>query len=173
MLIRGLGQVGYLDARAFQHALCLAPHLAFVEPRQRPKAKVIGFTPQKDVRWHVQMIGKRKVLIHRLDPVVARIDGRAELHILAFEQDRPRGRPLHAGDVAHEGRLSRAVVADDGDMLAAANREIRPGQRLDPAIMLGQAPRLENDAFVSCHVLPPRPVGPRPRLDRRGAVGVA
>ena len=57
----------------------------------------------------------------------------------AVEPDLAGGPPLDRGDLAHEGRLAGAVVAHDRDVLALADLEVAVDQRVDAAVVLGQA----------------------------------
>ena len=70
---------------------------------------------------------------------------------LPVEVDLACGRLLDAGDLAHEGGFARAVVADDGDMLAVAQLEIGLLQRVDAAIALGQPFGLQDDLLLDRH----------------------
>jgi hypothetical protein len=59
-----------------------------------------------------------------------------EVHALALEQDLPAGRLVHARHRLDEGRLARAVVAQQAMALARPDVEADPVQRDDRAEML-------------------------------------
>ena len=52
-------------------------------------------------------------------------------HVHIVDHDGPLGRPVDAGDDVEEGRLARAVAADERHKLAGRQREFDAAQRVD------------------------------------------
>ena len=138
----------------FQRLARRLAHGLPVENREGAEIEEELLAAEEQVGRHVEIVGQRQRLEHRLDAGLARVDRAAEVHFLAVEDDLAAGGLLDAGDLAHEGRFSGAVVAHDGDMLALAQLEIGVLQRMHAAIIFGEAFGLEDDVR---HVQPLRP----------------
>ena len=61
--------------------------------------------------------------------------------LFAVKENLAGGALFHSGDLAHEGRFARPVIADHRHVFARMKDEIGIVQRLHAAIMLGQAAR--------------------------------
>src|SRR5690606_12044679 len=123
----------------------LAGHGAFIEDAERAEIEVGLLTAEEQVGGHVEVVGERKVLEYRLDAVLARFYRVLEGDLLAVEEYAAGGRLLDACDLAHEGRLAGAVVANDGDVLTVMENEIGGLQRVDAAIALGEGLGTQDD----------------------------
>ena len=62
--------------------------------------------------------------------------------------DLSRGALLNRRHLGDNGGCARAIVTDDGNMLALMQDEVCILQRMDAAIALGQTPGFQNDP---CH----------------------
>ena len=81
--------VGNLDRGLLQRLDRALPHLAAVEPRERPERDADDLAAEEQVRGHVEVVGERKVLEHRLDAGVAGLERIGEVDLLALEEDLP------------------------------------------------------------------------------------
>jgi hypothetical protein len=79
------------------------------------------------------------------DPGVERVARARERVLLAGEDDAAGVRADHAGDDLRQRRLARAVLAGEGEDLAAVDRRVDVGERLHGAEALGDARRPEQD----------------------------
>ncbi len=131
----------------------LAHRLPVEHPERAEPVEPGLFTSEKQVRRHVEIVGQREVLVDGLDPRLARFQRAFERYPLAVEDDLAAGALLDSSDLAHEGGLARAVIADDGHVLALAQDEVGPVERVHTAIMLGEITGFEND--VVAHGLSP------------------
>ena len=99
---------------------------------------------QEHVGGDIQGGTDRQVLVHRLDARGASIDGTAEVHHLAVEQDVPSVRDHGSRQALDERRLAGAVVTDDPQDLARVELEVGMVERHHPAIGLDQSARFQD-----------------------------
>ena len=110
-----------------------------------PRLKRIFSRPRNRLDGTSRSSASARVLEHRLDAGLARLERAVEIHFRAVEADLAARALLDAGDLPHEGGFAGAVVAHDGDMLAVAQLEVGAFQRMHAAIVLGQAFGLQDD----------------------------
>jgi hypothetical protein len=86
--------------------------------------------------------------------------GDASVHDVRISVEHPtRRRAQQTVQVAHEGRLATAVLADDGDSLAGRDREIHADERVRP-VGVREADAVQPQARHA-----PTSAGPRPRAE--------
>ena len=85
--------------------------------------------------------GQRQVLVDRLDPRPARLEGRLEVHRLAVEPDLTLVGDHRAGQRLDQAGLAGAIVPDHRQDLAGVELEVRPVDRRHVAVALHQAAR--------------------------------
>ena len=118
--------------------------------RRRPLHRILVEQPatqplpaQEHVLHDVEVVGQRKVLVHRLDAEAGRVPGGADVHRTTLEEDLPVVGLVHTGDAAGQHRLAGTVVpAQPGD-LAGGQIQVHLVQRLDRAEVLVDAPQLQ------------------------------
>ena len=71
---------------------------------------------------------------------------RALRHVLAVDQDPPRGRRDEPGDEVERGRLAAAGRAQEGQELALVHGEVESVDRAHRAVVARAAPELHDDA---------------------------
>src|ERR1700689_1588143 len=87
------------------------------------QATPLDLAAEEDVGPDVEIVGKRQVLIDRLNACAARIHWARETNRSVVENDLPIFRRVDARDAFDERRLSRAVVAEQTHHLAARDVE--------------------------------------------------
>ena len=91
-----------------------------------------GLAADVDVLGHGQVGHEVEFLVDDPDPGLAGLPGVLEMDFLALVDDSPGIRPVDPAQDLHEGRLARAVLADQGMHLALAQLEGDLVQGLDP-----------------------------------------
>ena len=84
------------------------------------------FGAEDDVLQHRQIVGQHEVLVHHADPGGESVTRRAEVHLVAADEDAPLVGGQHAVDHVHERGLAGAVLAADGVDLSLGNRQAHP-----------------------------------------------
>src|SRR6476659_2617463 len=107
-----------MDVQRFEGLSRFLQHVLVVENLDETEGAPLHLTPQKDVGTDVEIVGKRKILIDRLDALAPRIDRMGELYALAREENLALLGMVDAGDAFDHGRLAGAVVAEETDDLA-------------------------------------------------------
>ncbi len=110
--------------REFERLPRLLAHFLVIERLDEPpQAARLDLAAEENVCADVEIVGERQVLVDRLDPDAARVHRARELDWLAVEDDLAVFRRMDAGDAFDEGRLARAVVAEQAHHLAACDVE--------------------------------------------------
>ena len=94
-------------------------HAALVERAEREL-----LATEEHVLDDVEVVAQREVLVHDLDAEVRGIARRVQVAVDAVDEDLALVVGLHAGETLDEGRLSGAVVADQGGDLAGVDLEV-------------------------------------------------
>jgi len=110
----------------------------------------IGATIE-DVRHRVQLRRHGEILINRLDPPLAGVVRRDELHPLPLEDDLARVGLEHPGYDVDQGGLARPVVPDEGHDLARMDLEIHVFESTHRAEGLVYPPGLQHGP-VAAHL---------------------
>ena len=134
----------HVDADLAQELFGADDHLLAVQDAQAAKVKVAFLPAEEEVGQHVEMLGQRQVLVHRLDAGLAGVARTVEGCLAAGNPDRALGGGLRAREDLDEGRLARAVIADDRHHLARHHFEVGAGESDDPTVVLGDPDRLDN-----------------------------
>ena len=92
--------------------------------------------PHEEIRDDIDIGAEREVLVDRLDPRRLGFRGSFGQELPAFEEHAAGGRLEPAGDDLDQRGFSGAVVAEQGDDLAPADREADALQRFDGAVFL-------------------------------------
>ena len=79
---------------------------------------VTSLAAEEEVLRGVQVVGERQRLVDRLDVVAPGVAGRADLGLLAVDQDLAGVGMVGAGEHLDQRRLAGAVVAEQADDLA-------------------------------------------------------
>src|ERR1700722_5891056 len=97
----------------------------FVVERLNEAAQVarLDLAAEEDVGADVEIVGKRQILIDRLNACAARVHRGRETNRSAVEDNLPVVRRVDAGNAFDERRLSRPVVAEQTHHLAARDVE--------------------------------------------------
>src|ERR1700689_451468 len=90
------------------------------EPAQAAR---LDLAAEEDVGADVEIVGKRQVLVDRLNAYAARVHWACETNRSVVEDDLPIFRRVDARDAFDERRLARAVVAEQTHHLAARDIE--------------------------------------------------
>ena len=128
--------VGELLDALVQFAPCSAP--------RRPRRAGHPVT-EDDVLGDGEAVDEAEVLVHHADPVGCRIVGRAQVQLLAVEQDVARVGPIEAGEHRAEGGLAGAVLAEQAVDLAADEVETDPVDGGNAVERLAELPDLQRD----------------------------
>ena len=81
-------------------------------------ARVTQLAAEEQVLRGVEVVGQRQRLVDRLDAVAACVAGRADLDLLAVDEDLAAVGVVGAGEHLDQRRLAGAVVAEQADHLA-------------------------------------------------------
>ena len=114
------------------------------------KRRVHALAPQEHVVIDGQLVDQREVLEDRVDALGPGVVDAFRLVGLAVQEHAPAVLLLEAGDDLDQRRLARAVVAEQAEHLALAQRQVDVAQRRDRAEALG-------DVLDAQHLLAPRP----------------
>ena len=98
---------------------------------------------QEHVRYDVEVVGEREVLVDDLDAEVRGVPRAVDIDMAALESDLALVEGVDPDDALDQGRLSGPVVADESHDLTAADLEVDLVERLNRAERLRDAPRLE------------------------------
>src|SRR5690606_9803400 len=103
------------------------------------------FAPHEDIVANRQVWRQAEFLMDDRDAVIARVSRRRKDDRLAVEKDFAGGRLHDAGEDLHQRRLARAILAEQGRYLPAADVEIDALQRLNTAVGFGNVASRQND----------------------------
>jgi len=82
-----------MDVQRFERLSRFLQHVLIIENLCESEGAPLHLTPEEDVGSDVEIVGKRKILIDRLDALAPCIDRTGKLCALACEEDfRPRRR---------------------------------------------------------------------------------
>ena len=98
---------------------------------------------EHDVLRHGERRHEHEVLVDHPDAERDRVARSGDAYVLAVEADGAGVRVIEAVQDVHEGRLARAVLADERVDLALVHDEVHALQRLQLAETLGDAAHLE------------------------------
>jgi len=99
---------------------------------------------EEEVGHHVEVVAQREILVDGGDAEHLGIVRFGDRDLLAVEGDDALVSRADAGDRLDEGRLSRAIVADERDDLSWRHGELHPAERLDGAEPLGDPLHLQD-----------------------------
>ena len=112
-------------------------------PRPVEQAESRGLHPEQDVFHHRQVRSERELLINRRDAGAARLERAARREPPAVDAHRTRVAGERAGEDGHQRALARAVLTDEREDLARADRQVHAVQRHRRAERLLDAAHLE------------------------------
>src|SRR6266536_400917 len=138
------GRALHPDAEALEGVAGLPAHRLVVEqaePAEHPAADLLP--AKEEVGGGVEVRGQGEVLVDGLDPDRARGDRARQRDPATLEADLAPVGLQRAGQDLDQGRLARAVVADQGDHLPGGGGEVGPTQRADVPEALHDAARLQ------------------------------
>ncbi len=118
-----------VDAEAGELLAGLARHAPPLHEAE-PVGRLVA---QEHVLGHRQVGRDAELLMHHGDAGRVRVAHRAEVRLLAVEQEAAGEIGVHAGDDLHQRAFAGAVLADETVDLAGREREIDTTKRLDAA----------------------------------------
>src|SRR5271165_1977350 len=142
--------VGMHGGRGEAHVLAhqprrFGPHPLDVEQAE-PGAQL---APHEHVAPDRLLLGKRPLLIDRLDAEAPRLRDGPTVHALAMEANLAAGiGRVESHDDLDERRLARAVVAEQADNLAPVDLEIDPRERPHLSKRFGDVPEFDDRRFA-------------------------
>jgi hypothetical protein len=98
---------------------------------------------QEHVRYHVEIVREREVLVDDLDAESGRVPRAVDRHRLPLEPNLALVEGMDPDHALDQRRLSGAVVADERHHLAATDLEVDPVERADRPEGLRHADALE------------------------------
>ena len=131
------GAGGQIEAELVEQLLALAHHRAVL---QHAEAHLL--VAEKEIGRHGQMRAEHDLLVDGVDADADRLVRTGERDGLALPEDFAAAARVDAGEQLDEGRLSRAVLADDCMDLALVEGEVHRFQRVgraEPFVELVQA----------------------------------
>ena len=121
----------------------------------RPSSKVPNvelLATEEHVLHDVEVVAQREVLVHDLDAEMGGIPRRVQVAVLAVDEDFALVVGLDTGETLDQGRLSGAVVADEGSDLAGVDLQVHALEDADRAERLLHADQLDDRLFRSARV---------------------
>jgi hypothetical protein len=123
------------DAQAAQRLVRLPVHAPEVDQAE-PAA---GFAAEEEIAGHAHQRDEVDLLVDGGDARLLGLQGRGEADRRAVVDDLARVRLVDAGENFDQGRLARAVLADEGVDFPGAGCEVHVGQCLHPGEDLAHA----------------------------------
>ena len=115
----GLFERGDVDVEPVEDLLGLLPHGLIVKDLEDAEAPPHALAPEENVGADIEVLGEGEVLVDRLDPRGEGVHRRLDAGALPPYEDLALVGLVHARDDLDEGRLARAVVAEEGEGLPA------------------------------------------------------
>ena len=130
----------------------LAPHPPFVHESRATK-----LATEENVRRDVEVVREVEFLVDERDAARERIVDATNLDYFTIEQNLATILPLHAREDFHERAFPRAVFADNGEHLAAGEREAHAPQRADTGKGFRQLSDFKQGRAHASHSVTSRP----------------
>ena len=137
-------------AEAAEQVSGLLAHAALVDHTQA----VGGIAAEEQVVDHAPVEALVELLVHHGHAVLQRVLGPEEVHLLAFEENRPLVLLVGAEQALHHGGLARAVLAHEAHDGALPHVEVNVVEDAVAAERLAHAPYRQDDVVLGvCHAL--------------------